>query len=281
MVSITVKELMESGAHFGHLTRKWNPKMKRYIFGARNGIHIIDLGHSLKCFKSASDAAVKVSSLGGNILFVGTKRQAQAAIEEAAKMTQMPFVTKRWLGGTLTNFSTIQGSIQRLKEIKRIEASPDFEKLSKKEKIVLSKEKIRLDELFAGISEMKKIPQMVFVVDAKKEANCIKEANRIGIPIIAILDTNCDPDEITFPLPGNDDAIKSIQLFTNKIAESVLEGKAIFDATEQARKEEEEEEAAKASVKGAKSLLHHDTLDEVEMHIRKRAKEKTIRRSEA
>jgi small subunit ribosomal protein S2 len=228
LATVTMKELLEAGVHFGHLTRKWNPKMKRYIFGQRNGIHIIDLQHTLREFKDAAVFVTQTAAKGGKILFVGTKRQAQDAIKEAASKAGMPYVTERWLGGTLTNFRTIQTRVQRLKELNRLDTDPKFEALTKKERLLLSKEKEKLEKMLSGITEMGRVPAAVFVVDLKREKNCIREAQKLGIPVVAMVDTNCDPDEADFPIPANDDAVRAIQLFAGKIAEAVEEGRAAF-----------------------------------------------------
>ncbi len=237
MANVTMKELLESGVHFGHLTRKWNPKMKRYIFGQRNGIHIIDLQHTLREFKQASGFVTEVAARGGKVLFVGTKRQAQEAIREAAARVNMPCVTERWLGGTLTNFRTIMTRVQRLKDLSRMESDSTFENLTKKEKLLLSKEKEKLETMLSGIMEMSRLPAALFVVDLKREKNCIREARKLGIPVVAMVDTNCDPDEADFPIPANDDAVRAIQLFASKIAESVEEGKGIYQAQQEAKAE--------------------------------------------
>ncbi len=240
MATITMKELLEAGVHFGHLTRKWNPKMKRYIFGQRNGIHIVDLQHTLREFKKASDFVTDVAARGGKVLFVGTKRQAQDGIREAAEKVAMPFVTERWLGGTLTNFRTIQSRIQRLKELMRIEADENAAtNLTKKERLLLMKEKDKLYKMLSGILDMGRLPAALFVIDIKREKNCIREAKKLGIPIVAVVDTNCDPDDADFPIPGNDDAVRAIHLFSGKIAEAVQEGKDLHQAHEEARAEEE------------------------------------------
>lgn len=232
MATVTLKELLEAGVHFGHLTRKWNPKMKRYIFGQRNGIHIIDLQHTLREFKHASDFVTDLAAKGGRVLFVGTKRQAQEAIQEAATRVKMPYVTERWLGGTLTNFRTIQTRIQRYKELSWMEAGQNTDNLTKKERLLLSKEKEKLEKMLSGIVEMSRLPQALFVVDIKREKNCIREARKLGIPVVAIVDTNCDPEEADYPIPGNDDAVRAIQLFAGKIAEAIEEGRHMLEARE-------------------------------------------------
>lgn len=228
MATVTMKELLEAGVHFGHLTRKWNPKMKRYIFGQRNGIHIIDLQHTLREFKKASDFVTETAAKGGKILFVGTKRQAQDAIREASTKVGMPSVTERWLGGTLTNFKTIMTRVQRLKELSRLDTDPKFENLTKKERLLLSKEYEKLNTMLSGITEMTRLPAALFVVDLKREKNCILEAKKLGIPVVAMVDTNCDPDEADYPIPGNDDAVRAIQLFAGKIAEGLEEGRTAY-----------------------------------------------------
>ena len=222
-VSITMKELLEAGVHFGHQTKRWNPKMKKYIFGKRNGIYIIDLQKTLKLFKEASQFIADLAGQGKRILFVGTKRQAQDAILEEANRCGMFYVNNRWLGGTLTNFSTVRRSIERLKELEAILADADKE-LSKKERAHLEHEREKLQKNLIGIREMDGLPDALFVIDPKKEYIAVKEAKKLGIPVVAIVDTNCDPEDIDYVIPGNDDAIRAIRLFTQKIADAVLEG---------------------------------------------------------
>ena len=224
MSQITMKELLEAGVHFGHQTKRWNPKMKKYIFGKRNGIYIIDLQKTLKCFREAAAFVTEAASQGKNILFVGTKRQAQDAIYEEANRCGMFFVNNRWLGGTLTNFVTIRKSIMRLKEIEGMLAENSEAILTKKERIRLERERAKLAKNLSGITEMEELPDLLFVIDPKKESIAVQEANKLGIPIVGIVDTNCDPDPITHVIPGNDDAIRAIKLFTGKIADAVLEG---------------------------------------------------------
>lgn len=222
-VQITMKELLEAGVHFGHQTKRWNPKMKRYIFGKRNGIYIIDLQKTLKLFKEASAWMTDLAAQGKRVLFVGTKRQAQDAIMEEANRCGMFYVNNRWLGGTLTNFVTVRRSIERLKELEGWLNDPEKE-LSKKERAALDREREKLQKNLIGIREMDSLPDALFVIDPKKEHIAVQEAKRLGIPVVAIVDTNCDPDNIDLVIPGNDDAIRAIRLFTQKIADSVLEG---------------------------------------------------------
>ncbi len=219
-----MKELLEAGVHFGHQTKRWNPKMKKFIFGKRNGIYIIDLQKTLKQFKEASKFVTDLAAAGKNLLFVGTKRQAQDAIYEEANRCGMFYVNTRWLGGTLTNFSTIRKSIHRLKEIEGILAQDDNENLTKKERLRLEREKEKLEKNLTGIKEMDELPDALFVIDPKQEYIAVKEANKLGIPVVAVVDTNCDPDLIDHVIPGNDDAIRAIRLFTQKVADAVLEG---------------------------------------------------------
>jgi len=218
-----MKELLEAGVHFGHQTKRWNPKMKKYIFGKRNGIYIIDLQKTLKLFKEASGFITDLAGQGKRILFVGTKRQAQDAILEEANRCGMFYVNNRWLGGTLTNFSTVRRSIERLKEIETILADAEKE-MSKKERAQLEHEREKLQKNLIGIREMDGLPDALFVIDPKKEYIAVKEAKKLAIPVVAIVDTNCDPEDIDYVIPGNDDAIRAIRLFTQKIADAVLEG---------------------------------------------------------
>jgi small subunit ribosomal protein S2 len=222
-----MKELLEAGVHFGHQTKRWNPKMKEYIFGERNGIYIIDLQKTLKLFKDAARYVVEMSAQGKNVLFVGTKRQAQEAITEEATRCQMYYVNQRWLGGLLTNMTTVQKSIKRLKELEQMAAEGSYGGRPKKEIVRLERERKQLDSNLAGIKDMPGLPDVVFVIDSNKEAIAVKEARRLGIPVVAIVDTNCDPDEVDWVIPGNDDALRAIRLFTSKIADSVIEGRGL------------------------------------------------------
>jgi small subunit ribosomal protein S2 len=227
-----MKQLLEAGVHFGHQTRRWNPKMQKYIFGARNGIYIIDLQKTLRQFKESYRFVRELSARGGNVLFVGTKKQAQESIFEEAQRCGMPYVNHRWLGGMLTNFATIKKSIGRLKKYETMEDEQSWGNLTKKEILNLTKEKDKLAKFLDGIKDMGKIPDAVFVVDPKREEIAIKEARKLGIPILAIVDTNCDPDLVDMVIPGNDDAIRSIRLFTSKIADAVIEGQQLVGAGE-------------------------------------------------
>lgn len=223
MAVVTMKNLLESGVHFGHQTKRWDPRMKRFIFAERNGIHIIDLQKTIVAIKDAYELVRNTVIQGKSILFVGTKKQAQQAIETEAQSCGMHYVNNRWLGGMLTNFSTIKRSLQRLKKLEKMEVDGTFESLSKKEVSQLLKERQRLEKNLGGIKEMKELPGAVFIIDTRKEAIAIAEARRLGIPIIAVVDTNCDPTGIDYPIPGNDDAIRAITLFTQIISKAVIE----------------------------------------------------------
>ena len=225
MSVISMKQLLEAGVHFGHQTRRWNPKMAPYIFTERNGIYIIDLQKTVKKIDEAYNFMREVAASGKPVLFVGTKKQAQAAIYDEAKRCDMYYVNQRWLGGMLTNYKTISGRIKRLNDIKEMEADGTFEKLSKKEVIKLKLEIEKLEKFMGGISKMKKQPAAMFIVDPRKEKIAVLEAHKLGIPIIAIVDTNCDPDEIDYVIPGNDDAIRAVKLIASKVADAVLESK--------------------------------------------------------
>jgi small subunit ribosomal protein S2 len=231
-VEITMKELLEAGVHFGHQTRRWNPKMKEYIFGERNGIHIIDLQKTLKMFREASRFVSEISSHGRTVLFVGTKRQAQEAISEEAKRAGAYFVNHRWLGGTLTNWSTLQKSIKRLKLLKAMTEDGRMEQLSKKERARLDREMKHLFQNLEGIENMAQLPDALFVIDSNAEEIAVKEARRMGIPVVSVVDTNCDPDVVDWIIPGNDDALRAIRLFTTKIADSVAEGRTIYEQSQ-------------------------------------------------
>ncbi|RKQ84216.1 30S ribosomal protein S2 [Brockia lithotrophica] len=225
MAVVSMKQLLEAGVHFGHQTRRWNPKMARYIFTERNGIYIIDLQKTMKLLEEAYRFLRDVAAEGGDILFVGTKKQAQEAIREEAERAGVFYVNHRWLGGTLTNFQTIQKRIARLHELERMEEDGTFDVLPKKEVILLRKEKERLERFLGGIKTMKRLPDAMYVVDPRKERIAVSEARRLGIPVVAIVDTNCDPDEVDYVIPGNDDAIRAIRLITSKMADAVLEGR--------------------------------------------------------
>lgn len=225
MSVISMKQLLEAGVHFGHQTRRWNPKMKRYIFTERNGIYIIDLQKTVKKVEEAYQFVRELASNGGTILFVGTKKQAQDSVKEEAERAGMYYVNQRWLGGTLTNFATIQKRIKRLKDIQRMEEDGTFDVLPKKEVVQLKKELERLEKFLGGIKEMKQLPDALFIIDPRKERIAVAEARKLNIPIVGIVDTNCDPDEIDYVIPANDDAIRAVKLLTSKMADAILEGK--------------------------------------------------------
>jgi small subunit ribosomal protein S2 len=242
--SITMKEFLEAGVHFGHQTRRWNPKMKEYIYGERNGIYIIDLQKTLKLFKEAAKFLAELSRDGKTVLFVGTKRQAQEAIAEEATRCAMYYVNHRWLGGLLTNNATIQKSIQRLKELDEMSRDGRYELLTKKEVQRLERERKHLEQNLAGIKEMPGLPDALFVVDSNSEEIAVLEARKLGIPVVAVVDTNCNPDLVDYVIPGNDDALRAIRLFSSRVADAILEGK---QAAEQVRLEEEKLAAEKAA----------------------------------
>ena len=224
MANITMKELLEAGVHFGHQTKRWNPKMKEYIFGERNGIYIIDLQKTLKMFKEASKFVQDLAADGRIILFVGTKRQAQDAIAEEAQRCSMFYVNQRWLGGLLTNWVTVQKSVKRLKELDEMATDGRYDLLPKKEVIKLERERKHLQANLAGIKNMTRLPDAIFVIDSNKEQIAVRESRKLGIPVVAVVDTNCDPSEVDYVIPGNDDALRAIRLFTSKISESIAEG---------------------------------------------------------
>jgi len=242
MSVISMKQLLEAGVHFGHQTRRWNPKMKQYIFTERNGIYIIDLQMTVKKIEEAYYFIRDLAAQDKTILFVGTKKQAQESIEQEAKRCEMFYVNQRWLGGMLTNWKTIQTRIARLKKIDQMEANGDFDLLPKKEVIGLMNEREKLEKNLGGIKEMKKLPAALFIVDPRKEHIAIAEARSLGIPIVAIIDTNCDPDEVDYPIPGNDDAIRAVKLIAAKMADAVLEGKQGEQMTDEAVEATEEAE---------------------------------------
>jgi small subunit ribosomal protein S2 len=227
---IALKDLLEAGVHFGHQTKRWNPKMKQYIFGERNGIYIIDLAKTGKLFKAAEQFVHDLATEGRTILFVGTKRQAQDAIAEEAQRSGMYFVNQRWLGGLLTNFTTIQRSLARLRDLEAMETDGRYETATKKEIAQFEKEKRKLQKNLEGIRNMSRLPDAIFVVDTRKEKIAVDEARKLKIPVIGVVDTNCDPDEVDFVIPGNDDALRAIRLFASKIADAVVAGRGIADA---------------------------------------------------
>lgn len=223
MAVISMKQLLEAGVHFGHQTRRWNPKMDRYIFTERNGIYIIDLQKTVKKVEEAYNFVKSIAGNGGNVLFVGTKKQAQDSVKEEAERCGMHFINQRWLGGTLTNFQTIRKRIDRLHELGRMEEDGTFDVLPKKEVILLRKEQDRLDKFLGGIKDMNSLPSALFIIDPRKERIAVAEARKLNIPIVSIVDTNCDPDEIDYIIPGNDDAIRAVRLLTSKMADAVVE----------------------------------------------------------
>ena len=243
MASLTMKELLEAGVHFGHQTKRWNPKMQKYIFGERNGIYIIDLQKTLKKFREAYAYVRDLAADGGTLLFVGTKKQAQETVFEEAGRCNMFYVNHRWLGGTLTNFATIRKSIARLKKLDEMSETGEYERLPKKEVIGLERERTKLQSALVGIKNMDRLPSAVFIIDPKKEKIAVEEAQRLAIPIVAIVDTNCDPTGIDYPVPGNDDAIRAVRLITARVADAVLEGAGTF-AKEEAEAAEEAAGAA-------------------------------------
>ncbi|KAB8138765.1 30S ribosomal protein S2 [Gracilibacillus oryzae] len=247
MAVISMKQLLEAGVHFGHQTRRWNPKMKKYIFTERNGIYIIDLQKTVKKVEEAYNFIKEIAQNDGTVLFVGTKKQAQESVKEEAIRSGMYFVNQRWLGGTLTNFETIRKRINRLKDIERMEEDGTFEVLPKKEVVGLLKEKERLVKFLGGIKEMNKIPDALFIIDPRKERIAVAEAHKLNIPIVGIVDTNCDPDEIDYVIPANDDAIRAVKLLTAKMADAILEVKQ-GEVTEEAAEEQVAEEAEAEAV---------------------------------
>lgn len=241
---ITMRQLLEAGVHFGHQTRRWNPKMRTYIFGARNGIHIIDLQKTAPLFRTAYRAVVEMISRGGHVLFVGTKKQAQEVVIEEARRAGQFFITQRWLGGMLTNYRTVKQSIDRLKSLEKMKIDGTYEALNKKERLVREAEREKLEKNLGGIKDMPGLPSALFVIDPKHEHIAVSEANKLGIPIIAITDTNCDPDEISYVIPGNDDALRAIKLFVGKVADACIEGSRRREAQGRDRGDERRSEGA-------------------------------------
>ncbi|MCH8207937.1 MAG: 30S ribosomal protein S2 [Nitrospinae bacterium] len=258
MPEITMKRLLEAGVHFGHQTTRWNPKMKIYIYGARNRIHIVDLQKTLKMFREVEKFVLNITQEGKKILFVATKRQAQELIAEEASRSGMYYVNQRWLGGTLTNFATIRKSIDRLIELESMEEQGQFELLHKKEAVQKRKDIAKLNKFLRGIKSMTKLPDAVFIIDTRKEKIALAEARKLGIKIIAVVDTNCDPDGIDYIIPGNDDAIRSIGLFAKRVAELCLEGQEIYNARKKDEQKTEKAEGKKPEVKTAAKIQKVD-----------------------
>ena len=255
MSYITMKQLLESGVHFGHQTRRWNPKMKSYIFGARNGIYIIDLQQTVRMFKTAYEFVVDTVASGESILFVGTKKQARDSIYEEANRCEMFYVHNRWLGGMLTNFQTIKKGIERLKYLTGIFADGSVNRFPKKEILKLDKERAKLENNLGGISDMERLPAALFIVDPKNENIAVREARRLGIPIVAIVDSNCDPDEIDYIIPGNDDAIRAIRLMTSRIADACIEGRERMEERLQAEADKAAVEAGAVAGPGEMAVI--------------------------
>ena len=271
MANITMKELLEAGVHFGHQTKRWNPKMKEYIFGERNGIYIIDLQKTLKMFKEASKFVTDQTAEGKLVLFVGTKRQAQDAIAEEATRCGQFYVNQRWLGGLLTNWVTVQKSVKRLKELDEMATDGRYELLPKKEVVKLERERKHLQANLAGIKNLNRLPDVVFVIDSNKEQIAVKEARKLGIPVVAVVDTNCDPSEVDYVIPGNDDALRAIRLFASKISDSVIEGaqavtdKQLADIQAGVQYSEGAEAAAASESEGETTAAEGTDADEVSM----------------
>ncbi len=262
MTKVTMRQMLEAGLHFGHQTRRWNPKMKPYIYGPRNGIYIINLDITMKLFRKAYTYIVDVVAGGGTVLFVGTKRQAQAIVREEAERCDMFFVNHRWLGGMMTNFQTIKRSVDRLKKIEAMQADGSINRFPKKEILLMEKERIKLDRNLGGIKNMRTLPDVLFVIDPKKEEIAVSEANKLAIPVVALTDTNCDPDGISYVIPGNDDAIRAIKLISSQIADAVLEGKA--RRGEEAEPDVGELEAAMSATDNASETKAEETAPDTE-----------------
>ena len=262
MAVVTMKELLESGAHFGHQVKRWNPKMKKFIFGERNGIHIVDLQKTLKGVEEAYNFLKNIAAAGGTVLFVGTKKQAQDAVTEEAKKAGAFYVTSRWLGGMLTNYTTVKKSIERLKKIETMKADGTYNVLTKKEVSQLENEREKLEKNLCGIKEMKTVPDAVFIIDPRKENIAVQEAKRLSIPIVAVVDTNCDPDDADYVIPGNDDAIRAIKLISSKMASATIEGKGTLakktqdaaDAAASLEKAERDEKEASSAAAGKETV---------------------------
>lgn len=279
MPQVTMREMLEAGVHFGHPTRRWNPKMKPYVFGARNGIYIIDLQKSVDMVRKACDFALKTAAEGKKVLFVGTKKQAKDVIEEEAKRAGMYFVSNRWLGGMLTNYQTIKASIERLKKIEAMKLSDEWNDTSKKMQSKLDRELEKLKQSLGGIEDMKKLPGAIFVIDTEKERIAIQEAKKLGIPTIAVVDTNCDPSNINYIMPGNDDAQRSVRLFARLIADSCLEGVKVYQerlrSEDAAAAAKDEEEARQKKVSRFEGDIDLQGIDEADIEAEAMAEEET------
>lgn len=278
MKTVELVQLIEAGAHFGHLTRRWNPKMKSYIFMEKNGIHIIDLKKTHKYLAESADALSKLVADGKKVLFVGTKKQAKSVIESEARRCEQNWVSERWLGGMLTNFATIRKSVKRLSNIEKQESDGTFEKITKKERLFLTREKDKLKKVLEGVETMGKLPGALFIVDIKKEAIAVQEAHRLNIPVFAIVDTNCDPDEVDYLIPANDDAVKTIEIITNFMAEAVIEGDNKLKekkAEEVAEKERVKKEREFVKKEDAKKKAEEKAKKEADEKIKKETEEKT------
>ena len=265
MSVITMRQLLEAGVHFGHQRKHWNPKMKDYIYSSRNDIHVIDLHKSIPLIEISYNYIKDVAAKGGTVLFVGTKKQAQEAVETEAKRCGMFFVNQRWLGGMLTNFKTLRKSVARLKEIEKMEKTGIFEKLPKKEVSQLNKEKTKLEKMLGGVKEMSSLPAVLFVVDSQKETIAIKEARKLGIPVVGIVDTNCDPDTVDYIMPANDDAIRSVKLLTGVMADAVLEGRQVAHPGEVIEIPVPDAEEAEVVIEEATELEKEEAIQELGM----------------
>jgi small subunit ribosomal protein S2 len=265
LATITMKELLEAGVHFGHQTKRWNPKMKEYIFGERNGIYIIDLQKTLKMFKEASKFVQDLANDGRIVLFVGTKRQAQDAIAEEAQRCGMFYINQRWLGGLLTNWVTVQKSVKRLKELDEMATDGRYELLPKKEVIKLERERKHLQANLAGIKNMSRLPDAIFVIDSNKEQIAVREARKLGIPVVAVVDTNCDPSEVDYVIPGNDDALRAIRLFTSKISESIAEGAQLMTDKQVADMQAASDAAQAAEAAASEAPAGIDATEDISM----------------
>jgi len=252
-----MRDLLEAGVHFGHQISRWNPKMKQYIFGARNGIYIIDLQQTVPLFEKAYRFVTSTVARGDKVLFVGTKKQAQDVVQEEAGRCGQFYVNSRWLGGTLTNYTTIEASIKRLREIDKMEADGTFERLLKKEVLLLMRERAKLEKNLGGIKNMTKLPGAVFIIDPKKEHIAVAEARKLGIPVVAVVDTNCDPDDVDYVIPGNDDAIRAIRIFANKIADACAEGDALFQKELSSQREDDKNRKESSSSKQDNKQSQH------------------------
>lgn len=277
MAKVTMEDLLKAGVHFGHITRRWNPKMKEFIFMEKNGIHVIDLRKTLKAIDAALEAVKNTIEQGYEVLFVGTKKQAKEILKQEALRAGQPFMVERWLGGTLTNFQTIRKSIRHLESLEKKAVDGTYEKITKKERLMIEREKAKMKKVFEGIQNMKRLPGALFIIDVKKEEIAVKEANKLNIPIIAVVDTNCDPDPIDYPIPGNDDSTKSIRLFAKLVADTIIETRQYVEAQ---KKEEEQVEVEAEMIEEKEAAVQEQEKEAAQKKAKRAPRRRAPRKAE-